>query len=104
MYKVKLPGGKTLAGLEVNGNNFVSAEAVTAGDFAVLPGAVTIEYSGDGENQSAYELGEHECMELVQVKEYSDGWYFILRDVSATEYERLNAKLEYVAMMAGVEL
>ena len=101
MYSVRLTGGATFRGLGLNGNNFVSRDPLSEEDFKVLPCAVEIECDGEDYEGLA---GRHECMELVQVKEYSDGWYFILRDVEATEYDRLDAKVEYLAMMTGVEL
>ena len=103
MYTITLPGGKVLSGLGLNGNNFVSREAVSAGDFEHLPGAVEIAYDGDAPDVGGL-TGTHACMELVQVKKYADGWYFILRDVEATEYERLASQIEYLAMMMEVEL
>lgn len=45
-------------------------------------------------------------MELVQIAHYSDGWYFVLREVSEAELAatRMQANIEYIAMMADVDL
>ncbi len=64
---------------------------------------VTIEGTTD-EEESVSE--EHENMELVQIVKYSDGYYFILRDISDIELERMQmqADIEYIAMMSEIDL
>lgn len=45
-------------------------------------------------------------MDLVQIVHYPDGWYFILRELTGRELEsiKMQSDIEYVAMMAGVEI
>ena len=52
-------------------------------------------------------------MELISVAHYTqavhgctDGWYFVLRDIPATEMEKIQNRgdIDYIAMMTGVEL
>jgi hypothetical protein len=44
--------------------------------------------------------------ELIQQVHYSDGWYICFYELSPTELRdmEINAKLEYLAMMADVDL
>ena len=101
MYSVTISGCQPITGLRLSGNNFVSEAEVSEADFAALPCGVEI--ASDGEDYEGI-AGTHACMELVQVKKYADGWYFILRDIEATELSRLEAKVDYIAMMSGVEV
>ena len=45
-------------------------------------------------------------MELVQITEMGDDYWFVLRDISKAEMEKIKMQsdIEYIAMMAGVEL
>ena len=103
-FTVKLADGTQLGGLELNGNNFISKAEVTPATFAGKLSKVTI--SGDAEADEAGLIGEHQNMELVQVKKYGAEYWFILRDMSASELERLKARgdIDYIAMMTGVQL
>ena len=103
-FTVKLADGTQLTGLELNGNNFISKTEVTEATFAGKLGHVVIE--GDADDDMGGLIGEHEHMELVQVEQYGSEWWFILRDMSAAELERLKTRgdIDYIAMMTGVEL
>ncbi len=103
-FTVTLADGTQLCGLELNGNNFISKTEVTPATFAGKLSKVTI--SGDAEADEAGLIGEHQNMELVQVKKYGAEYWFILRDMSASELERLKARgdIDYIAMMTGVTL
>ena len=103
-FTVTLADGTQLGGLELNGNNFISKTELTADTFKGKLSKVTI--TGDSEADEAGLIGEHEHMELVQVKKYGDEWWFILRQLSASELERLQIRgdIDYVAMMTGVTL
>ena len=48
--------------------------------------------------------GEHGPMKLVQIKQYGDGWYFVLHDVRVTELEKIRGDVEYIAMMCDIDL
>ena len=110
-FTVTLADGTQLSGLELNGNNFVSKTEVTAETFKGKLGRVVI--TGDAEADEAGLIGTHEHMELVQIAHYTqavhgckDGWYFVLRDIPASELEALRNRgdIDYIAMMTGVEL
>ena len=110
-FTITLADDTQLGGLELNGNNFVSKTEVTADTFRGKLARVIIE--GDTEADEAGLIGEHERMELVQIAHYTqvehrvpDGWYFVLRDVSASELEALQNRsdIDYIAMMTGVTL
>ena len=97
-YDVTLGDGTKFEGLTMNGNNFVSETEITEEDFTDLS-QVTIEAS-DGTVQTMADS------ELVQVAHYSDGWYFILRELTAEEVSRRDndAQTFYTAMMTDTVL
>ena len=110
-FSITLADGTSISGLELNGNNFVSKQEVTADTFKGKLGHVVI--SGDAEADEAGLIGEHEHMELVQVAHYTknvhgvdDGYYFVLRDIPADELEKLQdrADIDYLAMMMDIKL
>ena len=111
IYTLKFSDGSQMTGLKLNGNNFVSVVEVSAADFrGKLSG---VEITGTGEGVDGSICGVHEHMELVQVVHYTrgvhgvaDGWYFVLMDIPAEEYEALKNRsdIDYIAMMIGVTL
>ena len=110
-FEIALADGTQLAGLELNGNNFVSQNEVTEATFAGKLSHVVI--SGDKEKDEAGLIGTHEHMELVQIAHYTqvthgmkDGYYFVLRDIPAAELEKIKMKgnIAYMSMMTGIEL
>ena len=110
-FAVTLADGTQLAGLELNGNNFISKAEITEQTFAGKLGKVII--TGDAEDDEYGLIGEHHNMELVQIAHYTqkvhgcaDGWYFVLRDIPASELEdlQLRGNIDYIAMMTGVDL
>ena len=111
IYTLKFSDGSQMTGLKLNGNNFVSVVEVSAADFrGKLSG---VEITGTGEGVDGSICGVHEHMELVQIAHYTrgvhgvaDGWYFVLRDIPAEEYEALKNRsdIDYIAMMTGVTL
>ena len=110
-FTITLADGTQLGGLELNGNNFVSKKEVTEDTFKGKLGRVVIE--GDAEADDAGLIGTHEHMELVQVAHYTqathgveDGYYFVLRDIPASEIEALRNRgdIDYIAMMTGITL
>lgn len=92
-YTIDLADGTTFENLTMNGNNYVSQEEITEEDFTDLS-HVTITGS-DGSEE------EMDDAELVQVTQYTDGWYFILRPLSEDEIARrdVEAQTFYTAMM-----
>ena len=45
-------------------------------------------------------------MELVQIVHYEDGYYFVLRDITEAELEKMKMQsdIEYLAMMSDIDL
>lgn len=98
-YKITLADGTILDDLRRNGDNFISRTAISSGVFDGNCSPVVI---SDGAQDEL-----HPDMELVQIAVYAMGeHWFVLRDIPAQELERLRMQsdIEYVAMMAGVEL
>lgn len=98
IYTVTLADGTELTGLHLNGNNFVSDTPVSTEQFEYNCSPVAI---SDGEFSEV-----HENMECIQVVQMSDGWYFILRDISIDELwkRKVTADMQYISMMTEVEL
>jgi hypothetical protein len=72
-YNIELASGKEFRNLRLNGNNYVSIEEVTEDDFDDLS-EVTITDS-EGNVQVLHNV------ELLQVQQYEDGFYFILAEM-----------------------
>ena len=58
------------------------------------------------ENETDKISVELEHVELVQIVHYEDGYYFVLRQLSADEIDKIKTKadIEYLAMMTDVDL
>ena len=92
---IALSNGTELTGLELNGNNYISKEALTEETF------------NDGLSPVVINGEEHEQMALVQCIQHADGrTWFILRDVTAEEVAqaKLRADIDFLALMTEVEL
>ncbi|MBQ9302018.1 hypothetical protein [Butyrivibrio sp.] len=92
IYSITLGDGKVIEDLTMNGNNFVSQAEVTEDDFTDLS-QVTITGS-DGTEEILKNV------ELNQIAHYSDGWYFILRELTPEEIRNNNneAQIFYTAI------
>ncbi len=97
-YTIILSNGSMIKDLRLNGNNFISRTKISKEIFKDNCSPVII---SDGETEET-----HEHMELVQVVKYNNEWWFVLRDLSAQELKerKLRADIEYLSMMAGIEL
>lgn len=98
-YQITLADGTVIENLKMNGNNFISSTEVTEGMFSDNCSSVVI---NDGTTDET-----HTNMELVQITTPVEGEYwFVLRDLTETELTNLKMQsdIEYVAMMAGIEL
>ena len=97
-YSVTLSDGTKLENLRLNGNNFISAVPVTKSMFDGNCSKVTI---SDGETEEV-----HENLDLVQITENGGEYWFILRSLTPDELFRIKMQsdIEYIAMMADVEL
>ena len=92
---IALSNGTELTGLELNGNNYISKEALTEETF------------NDGLSPVAINGEVHAQMALVQCIQHEDGrTWFILRDVTAEEaaQAKLRADIDFLALMTNVEL
>ena len=98
IYTITLKDGTQIENLRMNGNNFISQEQINPEIFDGNLEKVTI---NDGENDEV-----HENMGLVQVTQMGDEYWFILRDIPASEIanEKLRSDLDYLAMMTDVEI
>lgn len=98
IYKIILADGTVLSNLKLNGNNYISNAELTPANFIGNCSPVVI---SDG---SSNEI--HENMALVQVTKVHAEHWFVLRDISSEELAKIKMQsdIEYVAMMAGVEL
>lgn len=98
-YTITLADGTVLDNLKLNGNNFISNTPINADIFNENCSPIII---SDGVNSETYNN-----MELVQITEQEPGKYwFVLRELSASElaWIKMQSDIEYVAMMAGIEL
>lgn len=98
-YSIKLADGTVIDNLGLNGNNFISTAEISASLFEDNLAPVEI---SDGTTTET-----HESMELVQITNPVSGEYwFALRDFTDEELaqQQLRADLEYLAMMAGIDL
>lgn len=102
-WKITLADGTKLENLSLNGNNFVSENEITEDIFEGNLLKVKIE----GINEEGQEIiEEHNHMELIQIAQYDDGYYFALRDLTDEELEKMKMQsdIEYLAMMSDVDL
>lgn len=101
-WKITLSDGTELTNLRLNGNNFVSEVEVTEDTFKGKLSKVNFEgeVNGNAFNQECNQ------MELVQVAHYEDGYYFVLREITQEELEKIKtrADIEYLAMMANIDM
>jgi hypothetical protein len=97
-YTVTLADGTVIGNLKLNGNNYISTELIAPGVFDGNCSPVVID---DGTCDET-----HDNMELVQLTEVNGEYWFVLRDISFEELSRIKiqADIEYVAMMVDVEL
>jgi hypothetical protein len=95
-----LADGTTIENLRLNGNNFVSEEKI---DESIFEDNLTHVTATNSNGDVEYEFNN---AELVQQVHYDDGWYFVLRELSAAELRELaiDAKIDYIAMMTDVDM
>lgn len=107
-YKIELSDGTLLENLTLNGDNFISYHPIEFSLFEHNMSPVKITTNDPESTFSSIEIGVHDNMDLVQIthEEDSNEWWFVLRDVSESElqYAKTRADIEYLAMMADVEL
>lgn len=98
IYRVTLADGTVIDNLRLNGNNFISDTPIDAAIFEGNGSPVIIH---DGEKDEV-----HGNMELVQAVLVGEECWFVLRDITSAELEKIKMQsdIEYVAMMAGIEI
>jgi hypothetical protein len=98
IYKITLADGTVIDDLKLNGNNYISKEVIYPEVFNGNCSPIVI---SDGINNEV-----HGNMELVQVVEVNGEYWFVLRDISLEELDRIKTRsdIEYIAMMTDVAL
>jgi hypothetical protein len=97
-WKITLASGTVIEGLEKSGNCFISDSPLPEELDGNLTGAVA---SADGEQELTWNNAE-----LVHCASVDGRNWFALRELSDAEMSqlRLQAKVEYIAMMTDVDL
>lgn len=100
IWKITLSDGTQLKDLKLNGNNYISKTRITEDNFKGKLSKITIENETDKTSE------EFEHIELVQIVHCEDGYYFVLRQLSQDEIDKIKTKadIEYLAMMTDVDL
>ena len=101
-WKITLSDGTQLKNLRLNGNNFVSETEITKEQFDGKLSKVVVEGIEEGQEV----IQEYKHVQLVQIAHYEDGYYFVLRELSKDELDKIKtqADIEYLAMMTDVDL
>lgn len=96
--KIVLADGTTLNDIVLNGSNYISKNKIEANVFHGNCSPVVI-HDGDS-------VETHDYMTLVQLEIRDDEYWFVLRDLSIDELEKLKIQsdIAYIAMMQGIEL
>lgn len=96
-WSIVLDNGITITDLTLNGNNFISNTKITEDVFDGGLGHVIFK---NGDYEESYDN-----MELVQITEYQNEWWFVLIEIPKTELERrkLRSDVDYIAMMGEIE-
>lgn len=98
-YTIVLPDGTTFEHLTRNGNNYISSEKIEATNACFENCSPLIIRCGDTEER-------HEHAALIHVTQHGTAYWFAFRDISEEELaaEKLRSDLDYVAMMADIDL
>lgn len=98
IYTLTLDDGTEITDLRLNGNNFISDKEVTPDTFNGKLSTVAI---SDGEISETYHN-----MALVNITQYGEEYWFILREMSEQELQNLKnrADIDYIAMMADINI
>lgn len=98
IYTVTLANGTQISNLTMNGNNFISTEAINQSVFENNCSPVVI---SDGKSEET-----HAAMSLIHLTEYERETWFALRDMTESELESIKTRsdIEYIALMCSIEL
>lgn len=105
MIRITLGNGKVLNNLKQDGNNYVSAEALSESDFAGGLDGVKIEYTlpidDEGHEETVTEMHDH--MKLLYCRQIygHTGYYFVIEDYSPAEMKELSveSRIAYLEMI-----
>ena len=99
-FTIELSDGSQIKNLKLNGNNYVSKKELTESDFEGKLKHIKI----INETDNTFE--ELDNVELIQLIKYSDGYYFVLKEISEEELKRMKMQgdIEYLAMMTNADL
>lgn len=97
-YTITLSNGIKIDDLKVNGDNFISKDEI---DPTIFSGGLSKVTVSDGETEKTYTN-----LALIQVMEYEGEWLFAFREVPRAEIEmaRVRSDLDYLAMMANIDI
>lgn len=98
IYTITLDDGTVIDDLRLNGNNFISQTEINS---EIFDGNLAHVVINDGERDEV-----HENMELIQLINYNDEYWFILTDIPESEMKqaKLRSDVDYLAMMADIEI
>ena len=98
MYTITLSNGMKLEHLELNGNNFISQDIIEDSVFENGLDVITI---SNGETIETYTN-----MRLMSNRIDNGVSWFVLGEISQQEFKdiKINAKIDYIAMMADVDM
>lgn len=96
IYSITLSNGTVIENLRLNGNNFISKKKINP---EIFEGHLDIVTINDGETEEI-----HHNMGLVQITKMGEEYWFVLRDIPASEIEnaKLRSDLDYVIMMTEI--
>lgn len=99
-WKITLSDGTQLKDLKLSGNNYISKTKITEDDFKGKLSKIIIENKTDKISE------ELEHVELVQIAHYTEGYYFVLRQLSQDEIDKqkMQGDIEYLAMMTNTDM
>lgn len=108
MYTMKLNDGTVLENLKMGNGVLISSEALTEESLRgkLCPVTITGEQTEGEYDDFNGMTGFHEAMEVVFVRHGADGGTEIAlaeADAEMLKYARLEARMEYIAMMTGVD-
>ncbi len=105
-YTMELSDGSKLVDLSLNGNNFVSKTEITKEMFEGRLSKVVI--TAQNAEETKYVMHNVRLLQIATYPYIPDmpGWFFVLQEISKSEMEmmKLQANVEYIAMMSDCEL
>ena len=98
MATIQLADGTMLSNLTVNGDNFISETRITEDIFINNLSPVIIDMDDSHTT--------HDHMELVQITQMFNQWWFVLRDITDAELDqaKLRGDIDFLAMMTEIDL